>query len=96
MAVGDTVSEIASVAGSGTMTIQPGSGVEWIIHNLCWSGGATVGWYDGTNACTFQTDTAAGGLINTCFHLTNAHYLRITNTSESVAIVCEYDGVISK
>jgi hypothetical protein len=97
MAVGDVVADTASVANGAYMTIQPGSGVEWVIHNLYWSGASVeVSKYDGTNEVKFASDTTFGALLNVYIHVTNTDYLRIKNVSGSAAVICGYDGVITK
>lgn len=96
MAVGDTICDNASVTASGYMTIQPGAGVEWIIHNITWPNIAVeVSTYDGTNECVFHTDTTRGGLLQTVFHLTNTDYMRVKNAGGTTQVF-HYDGVISK
>lgn len=96
MAVGDTVVDNASVATGAYMTIQPGSGVEWIIHNITWPTIAVeVSTYDGTNECIFHADTARGGLLQADFHLTNGDYMRVKNVGATTQIF-HYDGVVSK
>ena len=95
MAVGDTVADNASVASGSYLTIQPGSGAEWIIHNITWNDAVEVSTYDGTNECIFHTDTTKGGLFQTAFHLTNGDYMRVKNTAGTTKIL-HYDGIISK
>lgn len=95
MAQGDVVAETASVANGAYMDIQPGAGAEWIIHNLYWAGAVELYKYDGTDTIKFSSDTAFGALMGTIINISNAHYLRIKNVSGG-AIICGYDGVISK
>jgi len=53
MAKGDAVVNIVAVAGDSAVSVQPASGVEWLITTVTTSGdGATAGYadlYDGTN-----------------------------------------------
>ena len=94
MAVGDVVADNASVAAAGYLTIQPGAGVTWQIHNITWMDATTVSTYDGTNECPFLVDTAAGGLLNAVFFVTNGDYIRVQNNHASAAKVLHYDGII--
>ena len=96
MAVGDAVVVAStSVASGSSMTIQPDVGIEWIIHNIYVPPTASVEMYttDGTNPILVDSNT--GGWIGFFFHLTNAQYMTIKNTSGST-IYMKYDGIISK
>lgn len=96
MAVGDTVTVVpTSVSAAASLTIQPASGVEWIIHNLYVPSTATIELYrtDGTNP--ILVDSNAGGYLGYFFHLTNANYMTIKNTTAG-AIYMSYDGIVSK
>jgi hypothetical protein len=96
MARGDVVVDNVSVADTAYMTIQPGSGVEWLIQNITWptSTSVQVSTYDGTNECIFHTDTTLGGLINCSFALTNGNYMRVKNVTGSGSAVMHYDGFV--
>lgn len=96
MAVGDTVTVIpTSVSAGSSLTIQPGSGVEWIVHNIYVPSSATIEIYrtDGSNPILVDGNT--GGYLGYWFHLTNTNYMTIKNTTGG-AIYISYDGVISK
>lgn len=99
MAVGDAVvtAPVAITAGS-TATIMPGSGIEWIIHNIYVQTTATsVELYatdGGANPVLVDT-SYGGGWLNHFFHLTNAQYLSVKNTG-ATTIYMKYDGIITK
>lgn len=96
MAVGDVVANTASVANGAYMDIQPGEGVEWVIHNLYWADGDIELYkYDGSNTIKYHSDTNFGALLNVFLHCTNGDYLRIKNVSGD-ALICGYDGIITK
>jgi hypothetical protein len=82
MAAGSAVTAENATAGSGTWTIQPGAGAEWIIHTLAWTGPCNVTITDGANPVIFfQAATSNSMLSNLQLHLTNAQYLIMTDTS---------------
>jgi hypothetical protein len=98
---------ITSATGSATITagssydIKPGSGVEWIIHNIIYGGttfNATIQvdiiLVDGATVTYFDRDTSQGGLLDFAFHLTNTHFIRVTN-SGSVSVNVNWNGVVS-
>lgn len=94
MAAGDVVSGISSVAAAGVLLLQPGAGVEWVVHNLYYAAAVDVYFTDGTNHLKFDSD-GAGARIGTVFHCTNARYLRLVNTSAGTALY-GYDGIQTK
>jgi hypothetical protein len=97
MAVGDAVSDIQSISAAAVLSIQPGSGIEWIIHNIGHADNIDLQFYDGTNTLTVATITTGQGLEgNLQLHCTNTKYWRVKNTHASVAKLIGYDGVISK
>jgi hypothetical protein len=96
MSVADAVVVAStSVAAGESLTIQPGTGIEWIIHNIYIPSSVTVEMYvtDGENPILVDSNT--GGWLGFFFHLTNAQYMTIKNTSASTAYF-KYDGIISK
>lgn len=96
MAVGDVVSGLsASVANNGTVNIQPASGVEWVIHNVYYSGAVELYTVNGANIIKFDSDTTFGARLGAVFHLNNTQYLQIKNVSGG-AINIAYDGVQTK
>lgn len=86
-------SGLVALAAGATETIQPGAGVEWVIHNIVGPSSTTLGLIicDGTNPDT-QIDASPGGWMNYVFHLTNSSYLKVKNLGTGLIYV-HYDGV---
>lgn len=96
MAVGDAVASMsAAVANNGTVNIQPGSGVEWVIHNTYYEGAVEFYIVNGANTIKFDSDTTFGARLGAMYHLTNTQYLQIKNVSGG-AIDIAYDGIQTK
>ena len=95
MVKGDTVASVSSVNAAATKTIQPGAGVEWIIHNIYFEAEVELRIVEGANKLLFYTSAAKGSLSAYFFHVTNAHYLEVTNTNAGAKLV-GYDGIVSK
>lgn len=96
MAIGDAVVVAStSVANNAYLTIQPGAGIEWVIHNVHVPNTAAIEMYmtDGTN--DILTDKNTGGWLGYFMHLTNAQYMKIKNVSGG-SIYMKYDGIITK
>ncbi len=94
MSVGDITTDQQSIANGARLTIQPAPGVEWVIHNLYYGGAVSIHRTDGANDVTFDTDTAAGGRLGYVWHVTNAVYLELENTSGGASVM-GYDGVVT-
>jgi hypothetical protein len=97
MAVGDVKSGIASVAPNGVLDIQPGSASEeWVIHNIYYNQGS-VEFYktDGTNLLKFDGDSSQGARLGAVFHVTNAQWIQVKNTSGTATLI-GYDGIQTK
>jgi len=97
MVLGDAVVVASTqITAGSTSTIKPGSGVEWIIHNIYipTTGQAELYATDGTNPILVDS-SYGGGWLNHFFHLTNAQYLEVKNTG-ALAIYMKYDGIVSK
>lgn len=96
MAVGDKVTIApTSVANNGFLDIRPGSGVEWTIQNLEYSGAVELYKTDGTNSVKVDNDTTGGGRIGLYLNATNAVYWQLKNVSGANAFL-SYDGVQTK
>jgi len=95
MAVLDKVVNITSVANNAFLDVQPGAGVEWVIHNLMFGGAFELYWYDGTNSILIDSEGANGGRTNLVYHVTNGVRLRMKNTSGGTTFL-GYSGVITK
>lgn len=95
MAIGDVTIALSSVADDGYLDIQPGSGVEWVIHNILAAIGTSVELYmsDGTNE--IMVDESSSGFVDVHFHCTNSIYYRIKNVSGGT-VYLGYDGVVTK
>lgn len=95
MAVGDKVVSVSSINAAAYLTIQPGSGVEWTIHNIIVPNGksAELHMYDGSN--DILIDTSSTSWLGYVFHLTNSVYLRVKNTDVATQLL-GYSGVQTK
>jgi hypothetical protein len=93
MAAGDAVAAISSIANNSSLTIQPGSGVEWCIHNISTgSGNAELYMTDGSNTSKVDTSTGWAGYA---WFLTNSVYLTVKNVSGGT-LYFGYTGVVTK
>ena len=95
MAKGDAVASVSSVNAAAVKTIQPGSGVEWIIHNIYNEAEAELYVVEGSNELLFDDATVKGSWSAYFFHLTNTHYLKVKNTNAASKLI-GYDGIVSK
>lgn len=96
MAVGDVVANMASaVANNATTNIQPGSGVEWVVHNVYYEGAVEFYIVNGANTIKIDNDTSSGARLGAVFHLNNTQYLQIKNVSGG-SIDIAYDGIQTK
>jgi hypothetical protein len=95
MAIGDTVASISSVNAAATKTIQPGAGIEWVIHNIYHEAEVELYVVEGSNELLFESSGAKGGWSAYFFHLTNTHYFKVKNTNAASKLI-GYDGIVSK
>lgn len=95
MARGDTVASISSVVAAAVKTIQPGAGIEWIIHNIYHEAEVELYVVEGANELLFDDAAAKGSWSAYFFHLTNTHYLKVKNTNVGAKLI-GYDGIVSK
>lgn len=95
MAVGDAVQGLSSIATVAYASLQPASGIEWIIHNIYYEADVTIEVYNGTSALVFATKGSGGALNFHDFHCTNTIYIRVKNTNAASKLI-GYDGVVSK
>jgi len=97
MASGDAVNGLSSVAGSAYLSIQPGAGVEWIIHNILVPDGSTSGVevYAWTGATYILIATITSSMLTHNFHITNTYYLKLKNLAAG-ALYLGYDGIVVK
>ncbi len=94
MAVNDVVTAHSSIADGSSLTIQPGSGAEWLIKNIYFGGAVELYRTDGTNAIKIDSDPSAGRLSGSWL-LTNGVYLALKNVSGGAAYL-GYDGMVTK
>jgi hypothetical protein len=95
VAVGDVVADIQTVASGAYLDIQPGSGVEWVIHNVYHEHDVEIHRYDGTNDINFVTEKGAGLFSYFNFHCNNTDRIRVKNLNTSARLI-GYDGVQTK
>lgn len=87
MAKGDAVGDLQSVNADAVLTIQPGAGIEWIIHNVYHADSVEIYLVEGANELLFDSDTAKGSWSAFFFHLTNSHYMKVKNTVNAIAML---------
>ena len=95
MAIGDTTTDLQTIASGARLTIRPGAGVEWAIANLYYGGAMAIHRTDGTLDLTYDTDTGAGARLGYELNVTHTIYLELENTSGGDAVM-SYDGVVTK
>jgi len=95
MAIGDVVTAHSSVNAAASLTIQPGAGAEWVIHNLYYGAEMELYRTDGVNAVKIDSDSSLGCRLGAVFHLTNSIYLQLKNVSAGAAYF-GYDGIVTK
>jgi hypothetical protein len=84
VAAGDAyIKAPASVASAGFMDLQPGSGVEVVIHDIYVGNGVAYEVYysDGSNNILYLAMPGGGGALNLQAHCSNTNYVRVKNTS---------------
>lgn len=82
MAVGEAVIGRDSVADNSYLTIQPGSGSEYMIMNIYANGKFEVYMYDGTNDIYVQNSNSEPYSLSIFkFLCKNTDYLRVKNVS---------------
>lgn len=87
--------DLQSIAAEAVLTIQPGAGIEWIIHNVYHEDSAELYLVEGANELLFGSDTAKGSWSAYFVHLTNSHYLKVKNKAVSAKLI-GHDGIVSK
>jgi hypothetical protein len=95
MAVGDVTSDIQSINAGSYLDIQPGSGIEWVIHNIYHEDQVQLEFYDGSNSLIFDSDTGPGIWAWYEFHCNNTRRIRAKNTAATSKLI-GYDGVVTK
>lgn len=95
MAIGDAVGDLQSIGADALLTIQPGAGIEWIIHNVYHEDSAEIYLVESTNELLFDSDAAKGSWSSFFLHLTNSHYLKVKNKAATAKLI-GYDGIVGK
>jgi hypothetical protein len=98
MAAGDAyVLTPTSVADTAFLALQPGAGVEIVIHNVYVPANKAVEfyWYNGTDSTLFDSSAADGTRYGMQWHCTNTIYVRVKNVSGG-AIFIGADGMTTK
>jgi len=94
MAVGDAVVNNSSVATTAFLAIQPGAGVEWLVHHIFHEAEVEIYWYDGSN--DIKIAAPAGFNYETMqARVTDSIYLRVKNINGSTKRI-GYNAVITK
>jgi hypothetical protein len=86
MAAGDAYIKAPTSTASGSfLDLQPGSGVEVVIHDIYVAVGSAYEVYysDATNNILYLSMPAGGGALNLQAHCTDTYYVRVKNTSGS-------------
>jgi len=95
MAKGDAVGDLQSIAADAVLTIRPGAGIEWIIHNVYHEDSVELYLVEGANEVLFAAAAAKGSWSAYFFHLTNTHYLKVKNKNVGAKLI-GHDGIVSK
>jgi len=95
MAIGDVVSGKSQISAAGTLDIQPGAGVEWVIHNIYHEAEVELYFADSTSDLLFDTDASYGAWTGMFFHVNETRYLTVKNTNAASKYI-GYDGIITK
>lgn len=97
MAIEDALANISQVVDGVSLSIQPGSDIEWVIHNIVYGGAVEIYMVDSVNGYSikFYSDVSEGAMIGMVFHCTNSVHYAVKNVSGSTIYV-GYDGVVTK
>ena len=98
MAAGDVFQEgPTSITDTSLLDIQPGAGIEWVIHNVYVPEGKAVEfeYFDGTNIILFDSDSVDGSRFMVNWHATNTSRVRVKNVSGGTIFIAA-DGIVTK
>lgn len=95
MVSGDAITGISSITAGASLTIRPGSNIEWCIHNIFCGESCEIYFTDGNLLVKFDTNSANSGWKNQVFFLTNSYYITVKNIS-AVTATYGYTGVVTK
>ena len=98
MARGDVIADVFVLANNATHSIQPGSGVEWIVKcvTLDDSSNGLIRGYDGTNVAAGWDGVQIGNVGGVCtIPINNTNYVQMRNSTGSTTPLA-YFGIITK
>jgi hypothetical protein len=95
-AVGDTTADCQSIAAAASLSVKPGAGVEWIIHNIWFEYNVQILRTDGTDTAATVELIGPDWQNFLSIHVTNTNWIDLKNTHGSTAKVICYDGIITK
>lgn len=96
MAAGDAyIVSPVSTADTAFLALQPGAGVEVVVHNVTIPEGAKCELYHYDGADSILVATTYGSLLNMQLHCSNDTYYRVKNMSGAAAILGA-DGMTTK
>ena len=86
-----------SITDTSFLDIQPGAGIEWVIHNVYVPEGKAVEfeYFDGTNIILFDSDAVDGTRFMVNWHATNGTRVRVKNVSGGTVFLAA-DGIVTK
>lgn len=98
MASGDAVGSIENINDDAAITIKPGAGIEWIVHNLFVPDGSPtnsvqVHVVDGSGSMLIGEISSS--MLQMTFHISNTQWLTMTNKTGGT-ILLGYDGIVVK
>lgn len=82
-AVGSVIGLNTFISSSNTLTVQPISGVEWVVHNIYCGDSAIISKTDGAQPVIMTTLTGQSWLANAQIHVSFSSYVTIKSTSTS-------------
>jgi len=92
-AIGDVVADCQDITTGARLDIQPGAGVEWIIHNLVFDANITLERFDGTLTAIGPSFIGPDWQpFSPGFHVNNTDRIRIVNDDAATKTIC-YDGI---
>ena len=95
MTKGDVIANNVSVSDAAYLDIQPGAGIEWVIHNIYHEDQCELYVYDGTNEIKIDNNTTNVPWCTYFWHCNNTNRIRVKNINGSSQRIA-YDGIITK
>lgn len=93
MTAGDKKIIHTSVANGAYLTIQPGAGEVWQIHNFYFGGDWELYRTDGTNTILVDSNSGPGSIQKRAMLANNTYYFRVKNVSGGSKYY-GYDGLV--